>query len=186
MVLSNPDNEFKICATITTAEENIDHIAEARFYAPVAGSIYFRWLAAKESDHHDTLIHTNLFHVRNATSENDFTKHHWKIFVTDIFDTNPDKSEVNCNVLQLVYDPQNLGSGKSIGDIDSRVGQIKVAKNIQRQPFKELFQDDELVLLPSDLTGPHRHLFVVIYDDLHTSNFLACAKIRNIRTRVAK
>lgn len=185
LILVNPDNEFRICATITTVEENIDHIAEARFHAPIAGSIYFRWLAAKDTDHRDTLITTNLFHVRNVTEGLPVTTHSWKIFVTDIFE-NAEKSEVNCNVLQLIYDPQNLGSGKSLGDIDKRVGNIQVAKHIRRRPSKQQFQDKELILLPSDLTGLHRQLFVVIYDNVHTNQFLACAKIRNIRPRIAK
>lgn len=186
LLLSNPENGFRTCATIVTVEENIDHIAEARFHAPIAGSMYFRWLAAKETNHRDTLIHANLFHVRNVTEKTALTQHRWKIFVTDIFDTNTEKAEINCNVLQLIFDPQNMGSGKSIGDIDLRVGPLKVAVNVQRQEFHELFHDDDLVLLPSDLSGPHRQLFVVIYDHVHTGNFLACAKIRNIRPRIAK
>lgn len=189
LLLSNPDNGFKTCATIITTEENIDHIAEARFHSPIAGSIYFRWLAAKETDHHDTLITTDLYHVRDSPGPSEtsaFTNHAWKIFVTDIFDENPDKSENNCNVLQLVFDPQNLGNGRSIGDLDTRLGEIKVATNPERQIVRELHHDDDLVLLPSDLSGPHRQLFVVIYDSVHKNNFLACAKIRHVQPRVAK
>lgn len=187
-MLSNPDNGFRICATIIAAEENIDHIAEARFHSQVAGSIYFRWLA-KENDHHDTLIYANLFHVHNLTSTEQrrpFTNHAWKVFVTDIFDTDIDRSESNCNVLQLVFDPQNVGNGKSIGDIDTRVGKIKIATDPRKVDVRELYQDDGLMLLPSDLTGPHRHLFVVIYDNVHEGNFLACAKIRHVRPRIVK
>lgn len=186
LVLSNPENGFRVCATIVTVEENIDHIAEARFHGPIGGSMYFRWLAAIDTNHRDTLIYANLFHVRNVTENAALTQHRWKIFVTDIFDTNADKAAINCNVLQLIYDPKNTGSGKSIGDIDVRVGPLKVAKNVQQQEFRELFHDDDLVVLPSDLTGPHRQLFVVIYDYIHTNNFMACAKIRNIRPRIAK
>lgn len=189
LVLSNPDNGFKICATITTIEENIDHIAEARFHSPVAGSIFFRWLAAKETDHHDTLIYANLFHVRNLTenmAKIPFSKHYWKIYVTDIFDKDTDRSESNCDVLQLVFDPTNVGNGKSIGDIDGRLGQIKVSTDAQKYDVRELYHDDELVLLPSDLTGPHRQLFVVLYDSDHPKKFFACAKIRHIRPRTVK
>lgn len=189
LVLFNPENNFRICGTIITLEENIDHTAEARFHSPIAGSIYFRWLAAKETDHHDTLIHANLFHVRNISERNDgiaFTSHRWKIFTTDIFDTNADKPEINCNILQIVYDPKNLGNGKSIGDIDNRVGQIKVSSDINSNELIQFYHDEQLVLLPSDLNGAHRQLFIVIYDHFHTNNFLACAKIRNIRPRIAK
>lgn len=186
LVLQNPDSGSHICATITTVEENIDHLAEARFHGPIAGSIYFRWLTAKDTAHRENLITSSLFHVTNITDKTPFTTHLWKIFVTDIFETNAEKSQNNCNVLQLVYDPQNMGAGKGLGDIDVRVGAIKVAKNVHQQEIRQLFSDNELILLPSDLSGPHRQLFVVIYDHMHTNRFLGCAKIRNVRTRIAK
>lgn len=67
LVLSNPDNGFKICATIITKFTQSDHIAEARFNGPIGGSIYLRWLASKETNHADTLIHSNLYHVQDPT-----------------------------------------------------------------------------------------------------------------------
>lgn len=185
-MLQNLDSGAHICATLATIEENIDHVAEARFHGPIAGSIFFRWLTAKDTSHRENLITSNLFHVTNITESAAFTSHAWKIFVTDIFETNADKTQVNCNVLQLIYDPNDAGAGKSLGDIDVRVGEIKVAKNVHRQEIKQSLTDDELILLPSDLTGPHRQLFVVVYDNLHANRFLACAKIHNVRTRIAK
>lgn len=186
IVLQNLDSGAHVCATITTIEENIDHVAEARFRGPVAGSIIFRWLTAKDTDHRESLITTNLFHVTNITERVPFTAHAWKIFVTDIFETNADKTQMNCNVLQLVYDPNDAGAGKSLGDIDVRVGAVKVAKNVHRQSAKQLFTDNELILLPSDLSGSKRQLFIVIYDQHHVNRFLACAKIQNIRPRIVK
>lgn len=186
IVLQSPDKGLFICGTITTIEENIDHLAEAKFHGPIAGSIFFHWLTAKDTNHRENIIASNLFHVDNTTEKSTITLHSWKIFVTDIFETNAEKSQINCNVLQLIYDPQNMGTGKSLGDIDIRIGQIKVATNIYRRESKQIFVDNDLILLPSDLTGPHRQLFVVIYDQLHGNRFLACAKIRNLRTRVAK
>ncbi|XP_031640527.1 uncharacterized protein LOC116352238 isoform X2 [Contarinia nasturtii] len=186
LVLQNLDSGSYACATIVTIEDNIDHLAEARFHSPIAGSIYFHWLTAKDTMHRLNMITSNLFHVDNTSDRSPFTTHSWKIFVTDIFETNAEKSQINCNVLQLIYDPQNMGAGKSLGDIDGRVGEIKVAKDVYRQEIKQVFNDNELILIPSDLTGPHRQLFVVVYDHLHENRFLACAKIRNLRTRIAK
>lgn len=185
-VLQNPDSGTVICASITTIEDNIDHLAEARFHGPVAGSIFFNWLTAKDTNHRENLITSNLFHVDNTSDQSPFTVHSWKIFVTDIFETNAEKTQINCNVLQLVYDPQNMGAGNSLGDIDVRVGKIKVAKDVHRQSTRQIFTDNDLILLPSDLSGPHRQLFVVIYDHLHANRFAACAKIHNIRTQIAK
>ena len=67
LVLYSGDLDFKICATITTRDASEEHIAEARFNTPFAGSIYFRWLAAKETDHKDTLIYTNLYHLKEQS-----------------------------------------------------------------------------------------------------------------------
>lgn len=175
-----------MCATISTIEENIDHLAEARFHGPIAGSISFRWLTAKDTEHRENLIITNLFHVTNITESIPFTSHSWKIFVTDILETNSDKSQMNCNVLQLVYDPNDAGTGNSLGDIDVRIGAVKVARNVHRQETKQLFTDNGFILLPSDLSGSKRQLFVVVYDQNHTNRFLACAKIQSIRQRFVK
>lgn len=188
MVLQNTDTGSYICATIATIEDNIDHLAEARFHGPIAGSMYFHWLTAKDTTHRENTIISNLFHVDNGnnTERAPFTTHSWKIFVTDIFETNAEKSQINCNVLQIVYDPQNEGVGKSLGDIDERVGKIQVATDVFRREAKQIFHDKELILLPSDLTGTHRQLFVVLYDHMHPTRFLACAKIRNLKPRIVK
>ncbi|XP_055314851.1 uncharacterized protein LOC129575370 isoform X3 [Sitodiplosis mosellana] len=186
LVLQNLDTGSYICATIATIEENIDHLAEARFHGPIAGSIYFHWLTAKDTTHRENMITSNLFHMDNITERTPITTHSWKIFVTDIFETNAEKSQNNCNVLQIIYDPQNEGVGKSLGDIDGRVGKIQVATDVYGHEAKQLFQDKELILLPSDLTGTHRQLFVVIYDHNYPTRFLACAKIRNLKTRIVK
>lgn len=157
-------------------------MAEARFQAAIGGSIFFRWLS---TDRRNTLITTQLFHNHNATET---TTHSWKIFVTDIFEASAERSQINCNKLQTIYDPQNLGKnhGKSPGDIDIRVGEIKIAKSQQQKTEQQLFQDNELILIPSDLSGSHRQLFVVIYDHHYRNQFLDCAKIRNVHKRVAK
>lgn len=186
--MTNPDNGFRICATITTDDTNVDHIAEARFYSPIGGSIYFRWLVAKESDHRDTLIYTNLYQTQKNGKKSEFkrfTSHTWKIYVTDIFEKNDERPENNCNILQLVFNPQNSDAGQSIGDIDGRLGKISVAAKDNTET-RELFHDEKLVLLPSDLTGPQRQLYVVVFDAMHPNNFLACAKIRHIKPRMIR
>ncbi|GAB0087396.1 uncharacterized protein DMENIID0001_016930 [Sergentomyia squamirostris] len=189
LLLSNPNTGFRICATITTRDSSLEHIAEARFIAPVAGSVYFRWLAAKETDHADTLIYSNLYHVRELsrkTGNAPFTQHIWKIYVTDILNSDNERLDENCNILQLVFDPGNRGDGKSIGDIDSRLGMLKIATNPHVQELRILFRDDSLVLLPSDITGPQRQLYLVLFDSNNPENFLACAKIRHVKPRKLK
>lgn len=67
LVLFDPNSNFRICATITTRDGSQDHIAEAKFNSPITGSIYFRWLASKETHHSDTLIYSNLFHIKEQS-----------------------------------------------------------------------------------------------------------------------
>lgn len=74
------------------------------------------------------LIMNDLYHVANKENHSRLiphTEHLWKIYVTDILDSNEDSSD--CNILQLVFDPDNAGKGKAIGDIDARLGKIKIA-----------------------------------------------------------
>lgn len=189
LVLYDPSSNFRICATITTRDGSQDHLAEAKFNSPVTGTIYFRWLASKETHHSDTLIYSNLFHIKEQSrklNQPDFTEHSWKIYVTDIFENDAANAEENCNKLQLVFDPQVRGAGKAIGDIDSRLGNLKITTNSQKNKYPQLFNDRDLVLLPSDLYGPSRKLYVVIFDPVHPDTFLACAKIRNLKAKSAR
>lgn len=104
--------------------------------------------------------------------------------MTDIFEN--DNAEENCNKLQLVFDPQVRGAGKAIGDIDTRLGNLKITTNSQKKKYPQLFNDRDLVLLPSDLYGPSRKLYVVIFDPVHPNTFLACSKIRHLKAKSAR
>lgn len=179
LLLKNVENNRKICSTITIVEKNQEKTAIARFNSPISGNVYFRWFSTKDS-HGDMLIMSDLYHVSNRennTKNLDFTEHNWKIYVTDILDTDSDRSENNCNILQLVFDPEHTGNGNATGDIDSRLGKIKLSNN-NKIRYKTLFRDEKLILLPSDLTGPQRRLYLVIFEQKHPDTFLACAKIR--------
>lgn len=63
-------------------------MAEARFHSSVAGSVWFRWLGGQAGENiTETVIYSNLHRVDGLTSGAvDFTEHHWKIYVTDIFE----------------------------------------------------------------------------------------------------
>lgn len=91
----------------------------------------------------------------------------------------------NCNFLQNVFDPNNSGVGKSIGDVDVRLGKVKVATNTQER-YKTFYRDPELSLLPVDLLVPHRHLYLVIFHPVHEDSFLACAKINHRKSIYTK
>ena len=95
LVLEGPSKE-RICATILpdVAEDRV-RVAEARFTAPVAGSVFFHSLSL--GDKIETKIFTNLYHV---VSESSSTDHSWQIFITDILGSN--KRRQTCNFLQNV------------------------------------------------------------------------------------
>lgn len=180
LFLRNLETRTRVCASITVVDKSIEKTAVAKFNSPVSGSVYFKWFSTKDN-HQDMIITTDLYHVSNiekAGRGDDFTEHSWKIYVTDILNHETDSTDSSCNILQLVFDPQDKGEGNAIGDVDKRLGKVKISKDYKRNQYKTLFRDEELILLPSDLTGPQRRLYLVIFETTHEDSFLACAKIR--------
>lgn len=91
----------------------------------------------------------------------------------------------SCNILQTVFDPDNTGSGKSIGDIDARLGKIRVASRTNTN-FRHAYRDPGLAILPADLIGPHHVLYLVIFHPTHNDIILGCAKIKPRKAITAK
>ncbi|XP_057663655.1 uncharacterized protein LOC130898401 [Diorhabda carinulata] len=179
LYFKNEDTSEVICSSITMVDKEKEKIAVARFNSPIAGNVYFRWFSTKDN-HTDMLITTDLYHVRNKENFSkslEYTEHSWKIYVTDILDSEETRHVDNCNILQLVFDPDNKEKGKALGDIDKRLGKVKVSTDYSRYKYKTLFRDTELLLLPSDLTGPQRRLYLVLFESKHQDVFLGCAKI---------
>ncbi|KYN36526.1 Superoxide dismutase [Cu-Zn], partial [Trachymyrmex septentrionalis] len=184
LVLKDNYSPRTICASITVLERDIEKFAQARFHGPIAGTVLFRWLDSQVGNDLDTIIHTNLHHIHKQKLQSlNYTEHHWKIYVTDILETGKDKN--NCNILQNVFDPNNSDIGKSIGDVDVRLGKIKVAIDSQER-CKTFYRDSELSLLPTNLLGPHRHLYLVIFHPVHEDSFLACTKINHRKPTYTK
>lgn len=179
LLLINVETNVRTCATLIIADKIVEKNAVAKFNSPIAGNVHFRWILTKNNQS-DMLISSDLYHVRNSEKyekQLTHTEHHWKIFVTDILDSDHDSSD-NCNILQLVFDPAGVGKAKAMGDIDSRLGKIKISTDYNKNKFKTLYRDHELILLPSDLTGPQRRLYLVVFATKYPDSFLACAKIR--------
>ncbi|XP_043461697.1 uncharacterized protein LOC122498151 [Leptopilina heterotoma] len=175
-----------ICASIMVLNKNSERVAEARFHNSVGGSVWFRWLGGQAGENiTETVIYSNLHRVDQLTpSAVDYTEHNWKIYVTDIFEPGS-KDKSNCNILQAIFDPDNAGVNKSIGDIDMRLGKIKISENLSKRR-KYSFRDPKLDLLPNDFIGSHRLLYLVIFHPTHTDSFLACAKIEYRKPVMAK
>ncbi|KAL1449563.1 hypothetical protein WDU94_002056, partial [Cyamophila willieti] len=76
------DSSIRACATLSVGGSGGIKLAEARFYAPVAGSIYFEWAGFSALNTTDALIMADL----KRLSTNKFktsSEHKWKIFVTN-------------------------------------------------------------------------------------------------------
>jgi hypothetical protein len=100
-----------------------------------------------------------------------------------------DKSRENCNFLQLVFDPVfSTTPGQAVGDLDSRIGKVKVAGNVRlpHSSVADVYHDSGLTSVSVDLLSGQRSLYLVIFDARHHDSFLACAKIREIRPAVLK
>lgn len=180
VLLKNVESEKEICASIVMIDKSKEKTAVAKFSTPVAGDIYFRWFSTKDN-HSEMLITTDLYHVHNKenfTKSSKFTEHKWKIYVTDILESDNERHKDNCDILQLAFDPDDKGEGKGYGDVDVRLGKLKVSTDYNKYKFKRLYRDEELILLPGDLTGPQRRLYIVIFESKHEDVFLGCSKIR--------
>nr|CAI5853950.1 unnamed protein product [Callosobruchus analis] len=177
LLLMNVETNGVICASILMVDKSKESSATARFSSPVSGNVHFRWLQSNDSSHSDLMITADLYHVHNKENVSkslQYTEHSWKVYVTDVLESDNDRHEDNCNILQLVFDPDDRGPGKSVGDLDSRLGKLKVSRNYNRYKFKRLYRDAELDLHP----GPQRSLYLVLLERKHEDIFLACAKIR--------
>jgi len=183
LVLEGPSRE-RICATILPdVESESVKVAEARFSAPVAGSVFFHTLSL--GDKIETKIFTNLYHVVSSTSSD----HPWQIFITDILGTN--KRRQTCNFLQILYDPDNRVSdncsednpaGCKDGDLTAKFGKVRVGK--QESMFTKKYYSDSKMSLPE--LGGSRSLYLTLYDADHPDSYLACAQILEIKPKVAK
>jgi hypothetical protein len=64
-----------------------EKVAEAKFFSPIAGSVFLRWVGSHHLGSTDTLLHANLYHVSPEGRKSANTEHHWKIYTTDILDS---------------------------------------------------------------------------------------------------
>lgn len=184
IVLETAERDRVICASILTIDKSHENFAMARFTAPIAGFLNFRWLY--NGDIEDSFIEADLYHAKVFKNHVGYTEHKWKLFVTDIFDSDKASHEDNCNVLQLVFDPDNSGDGMSVGDLDSKFGLLKVATDANQMKTRRLYKDEVINILRSDMETTKRNLYVVIFDARQPETFLACAKLRPIPTKSTK
>ena len=76
MIFSS-SGKSRACATIEPVDKSLLRTGEARFAAPIGGSIWFTSLS--RGDAVETKIYTNLFHNRPPAKSSD---HLWQLFIT--------------------------------------------------------------------------------------------------------
>ena len=187
LVLEGPSRS-RVCGSLMPATEDARALksAEARFTSPVGGSIWFTSLSL--GDNVETKIYTNLVHVSGPSKS---SSHKWQLFISDVLDTDSDIQGSGCDFLQILYDPKN-GQGEGCsqkephkcreGDLAGKFGSVKVSRR-ESMFTKNYFHDNHLEL-PELGPGSARSLFVVIYEPDRPDEFLACAKVREVKTKV--
>lgn len=186
ILLETAERDRVICASILSTDMMHEKHAVAKFTSPIAGTLDFRWLGTHENDDLDSYIQADLYHTKVVRHDIGYTEHKWKLFVTDIFDSDKNSHEDNCNVLQIVFDPENSGDGLSVGDLDTHLGLIQVATDATEKKTKKMFKNEVLNMLRTDMEETKRSLYVVIFDTRHTDSFLACAKLRLLPPKSTK
>uniref|UniRef100_A0A1B6GD08 Superoxide dismutase copper/zinc binding domain-containing protein n=1 Tax=Cuerna arida TaxID=1464854 RepID=A0A1B6GD08_9HEMI len=166
------------CSTLMPDGRTSIRMAEARFNGPVAGSVYFQWLGS--SGDTDSAIFTDLYHTHRMARP---TRNKWKIFTTDVLDSEADKLRHDCNALQVLYETHDRGGS---GDLDPRLGMVDIgAKQADNSPGKKrLFRAANLTLL--DLRNKQRHLYLVLFDNQHTESYLSCARITPLEPTILR
>lgn len=106
------------------------------------------------------LVIKTFFRNTSVSSYKKVTLNSWKIFTTDIFENSDDEQEVNCNNLQILFDPYNAGTGKAIGDLDIRLGKLQISSYNVSHKNKQAFVDKDLLFTINDYSSSTRKLFL--------------------------
>ncbi|XP_026804205.1 uncharacterized protein LOC113547860 [Rhopalosiphum maidis] len=150
-----------ICSTIMAKDDSELRVAEAKFQTRFFGNIYIVWVGISSSLM-DAIIFTNLEDRKSLKTE--LTTNNWKIFSTDVLESILDKSKLNCDALQILYDPESNG----LGDLGARLGPVQIGK-------KSLIRDSNLATF--DIEYESRALYMVLFDSERADNILDCAQI---------
>lgn len=144
----------KACATIIASGNSSAKVAEAIFFGEsgISGTVLFLWYGSQTST--DAVIYTDL----NYNNQRTRTRHNWRIYTTDILESDADKARSDCNSLQVV-----------LLDMSERVGQVSCGE-------KQLLKDSHLPR--TEIGNPLRNHYLVLLDNDHPETFLTCARLR--------
>ena len=191
LVLEGPSRS-RTCGSLMPASPSAKlRSAEARFTSPVAGSVWFS--SYSNPNGNDTAAETNIFtNLVHVTGDSKSSSHRWQLFITDVLDTDADIHGSGCDFLQILYDTEKkTGDGCSAddpgkcrdGDLSGKFGKVKVSR--RESMFTKAYFHDTNLALP-ELEGTARSMFVVLYEaGTDKDSFYSCAKVREVKTKVA-
>ncbi|XP_073970681.1 superoxide dismutase family protein Rsod isoform X1 [Rhodnius prolixus] len=144
----------RACATLMASGNSSVEIAEADFTGEngLNGKVLVQWFGSSSAT--DAVIYTDLYHVHSQSR----STHHWRIYSTDILESDADREKENCNSLQEV-----------LLDLSTRLGELKVGE-------RQLIRDPGLQRL--DILNPKRYLYLVLIDNHHPDTFFGCARLK--------
>ncbi|XP_014242345.1 uncharacterized protein LOC106662638 [Cimex lectularius] len=143
----------RACATIVASGNSSVKVAEAHFAGEndISGRILIEWFGSSSAS--DAVFYTDLYHAKKRLA----TEHDWRIYTTDILESEADKAKADCNSLQVI-----------LMELTTRVGKVRVGERM-------LIRDSDLP--HTDIGNPKRIHYIVIMDNIHPETFLNCARI---------
>ncbi|BES96735.1 Copper/zinc superoxide dismutase (SODC) [Nesidiocoris tenuis] len=147
-------NGKRACSTLMASGNSSVKVAEAHFPGDggLRGRVLFQWFGSSSAT--DAVIHSDLHWANDRLR----TSHNWRIYTTDVLESEVDKAKENCNSLQVI-----------LMDLGTRLDGIRVGD-------RQLYRDPNLPHM--DTRNKKRQHFLVILDNDHPDTYLTCARIR--------
>uniref|UniRef100_A0A146LIY5 Superoxide dismutase copper/zinc binding domain-containing protein n=1 Tax=Lygus hesperus TaxID=30085 RepID=A0A146LIY5_LYGHE len=144
----------RACATLMASGNSSVKVAEAHFPGDggLRGRVLFQWLGSSLAS--DAVIYSDLHWANDPLR----TSHNWRIYTTDVLESEVDKAKENCNSLQVI-----------LMDLGTRLDGIRVGD-------RKLYRDPNLPQM--DTGNKKRQHFLVLLDNDHPDTYLTCARIR--------
>ncbi|KAK9501516.1 hypothetical protein O3M35_012226 [Rhynocoris fuscipes] len=150
------------CATLMASGNSSVQVAEADFTGEngLNGKVLIQWYGSSSAT--DAIFYTDLYNVHRRFG----SSHNWRIYATDILESDADREKENCNALQEV-----------LLDLSTRLGDVKVGK-------RQIIRDPGLQIL--DISNTKRYLYLVLIDNDHPDTFFGCARLKHKQPTLVK
>jgi len=144
----------RACSSIVASGNSSVKVAQAVFPGEngISGKVLVQWFGSSISS--DAVIYTNLYY---PSSKRKRTQHEWRMYTTDILDSEADKARSNCNSLQVIEI-----------DLTARLDKVSVGQ-------RSLIRDPTFP--HAHIGDPNRYHYLVLLDNEHPDTFIGCARV---------